>query len=101
MDFTPEGDIITTKGWIIDRAYGHLDFGYARTAYSSQGSSVQRVIIAQSSESFPASNREGFYVAVSRGKESVTLYTDDREGLLQGRRTIWRAAGRHRTHEAG
>jgi ATP-dependent exoDNAse (exonuclease V) alpha subunit len=43
---------------------------------------VDRVFIGQSSESFPASSREQFYVSASRGKEQVTVYTDDKHALL-------------------
>jgi len=53
------------------------------TSHASQGKSVERVLIGQSSQSFPASSREQFYVSVSRGTDQVTVYTDDKEALLE------------------
>ena len=43
---------------------------------------MDRVFIGQSSESFPASSREQFYVSVSRARQQATIYTDDKESLL-------------------
>ncbi|MDD7887870.1 MobF family relaxase [Flavivirga sp. 57AJ16] len=62
--------------------HGNFDYAYASTSYSSQGKTVDNVIIAQPAVTFPASNQKQFYVSVSRGRESVTIYTDDREDLL-------------------
>jgi hypothetical protein len=39
------------------------------------------VLISQSSESFPASGKEQFYVSISRGREGATVYTDDKVKL--------------------
>ena len=52
------------------------------TSHSSQGKTVDRVFVGQSSESFPASSREQFYVSASRARESVTIYTDNKQDLL-------------------
>src|SRR5690606_17814691 len=62
--------------------HGNFDYAYASTSYSSQGKTVDNVIIAQPAVTFPASNQKQFYVSVSRGRDSVTIYTDDREDLL-------------------
>jgi hypothetical protein len=51
------------------------------TSHASQGGTVDRVLIGQSSESFPASSREQFYVSASRGRKKVLVYTDDKEAL--------------------
>jgi ATP-dependent exoDNAse (exonuclease V) alpha subunit len=53
------------------------------TSHSSQGKSVDRVFVGQSSQSFPATSREQFYVSCSRGRESVTVYCDDKEALSE------------------
>src|SRR5207247_156099 len=42
---------------------------------------VDRVLVAQASESFPASSREQFYVSASRAREGLTVYTDDKQAL--------------------
>ena len=39
------------------------------------------LLIAQGSESFPATSREQFYVSASRARESLTVYTDDKSRL--------------------
>jgi hypothetical protein len=44
---------------------------------------VRDVLVAQSADSFLASSREQFYVSVSRGKESIRIYTDNRKGLQE------------------
>jgi hypothetical protein len=41
------------------------------------------VFIGISSESLPATNQRAAYVAITRGKEMVQLFTDDKEELLQ------------------
>jgi conjugative relaxase-like TrwC/TraI family protein len=81
--FKPNGDIQLTNGWNISKDFGHFTHGYVTTSHTSQGKTVDRVIIGQSSASFPASSREQFYVSVSRGRENATIYTDDRAALLQ------------------
>src|SRR5262249_24381486 len=81
--FAPNGDIRLTNRWTIAKDYGHLDHGYVVTSHASQGKTVKRVFIAQSSQSRPASSREQFYVSVSRGRLAATIYTDDKEALLE------------------
>lgn len=77
-----DGDIILTNGWIIDHSFGHLKHGYVSTSVASQGKGVDNVFIAQSSTSFgKASSLEQFYVSVSRGKQAVSIFTDDTEEL--------------------
>lgn len=79
--FTREGDIRLENGWVIGRSFGHLAHGYVSTSVSSQGKTVDRVLIAQSAMSFGAANREQFYVSASRGRERCTIYTDDKAFL--------------------
>ena len=81
--FTPEGDIKLSNGWVVPREYGNLTHGYCVTSYTSQSKSVDRVFVAESSESFRAADREQFYVSVSRFKEALTIYTDDKPSLLE------------------
>jgi conjugative relaxase-like TrwC/TraI family protein len=81
--FTKGGDIRLTNGWVVPKDYGHLAHGYVSTSHGAQGATVDRVLIAQSAASLPASSREQFYVSASRGRESVKLYTDDKRALLE------------------
>lgn len=81
--FTKDGDIMLENGWRLAGDYGHLTHGYVATSFAAQGRTVDRVLIGQSAESFPASSREQFYVSVSRGREQATIYTSDKEALLE------------------
>ncbi|MAS94912.1 MAG: conjugal transfer protein [Verrucomicrobiales bacterium] len=81
--FTPEGHLRLTTGAILDKNDGHWTHGYCTTSHASQSKSVKDVLIAQSSDSFAAASREQFYVSVSRGKERVQIYTDDRTALQE------------------
>ncbi len=79
--FTDAGNIKLNNGWTLSKDYGHLAHGYAVTSHAAQGRTVDRVLIAQSAQSFPASGKEQFYVSISRGKQAATIYTSDKEAL--------------------
>lgn len=81
--FTLEGDIELTNGWVVSRDYANFSYGFVTTSHASQGHTVDRVYIAQGAESFGAASREQFYVSVSRGRERVTVYTENRERLRE------------------
>jgi len=81
--FTKRGDIIVDHDWVIDRDFGHLDHGYVITSHASQGVTVDKVFVSVSSESLPATSQRMAYVAVTRGKEQATIFTDDRKELLK------------------
>jgi len=72
---------VLNSGAVLNPKHGHLTYGYCQTSHSSQSKSVRDVLIAQSADSFLASSREQFYVSVSRAKQSIRIYTDDRRGL--------------------
>jgi conjugative relaxase-like TrwC/TraI family protein len=57
-----------------------LDYGYCATVYASQGQTCERVLIEADSHSMTA-NASTFYVAISRARSAVQLYTDDRQML--------------------
>lgn len=62
--------------------FRHLDHGYAVTSYSSQGQTVERVLVnADTRESDLLLNQRMGYVALSRGREDATVYTNSREEL--------------------
>ena len=82
-DFDAQGNVVLASGAILPSWLGHLDYGYVVTSHASQARTVDRVIIGQSSESFPASSKEQFYVSVSRGKTQATIFTDDKKALLE------------------
>jgi conjugative relaxase-like TrwC/TraI family protein len=80
---TRSGDLVLTNGWRIAHDYGHIAHGYVVTSHASQGKTVDRVLIGQSTQSYGAASREQAYVSISRGREQATIYTDDREALLE------------------
>ena len=81
--FTKDGDLKLANGWVVSKDFGHWTHGYCLTSYSSQSKSVDCVFIAESAESFRAAGREQFYVSVSRFKQALTIYTDDKHELLR------------------
>jgi conjugative relaxase-like TrwC/TraI family protein len=81
--FDRQGNIKLSNGTTLDKDYGTFNLGYVLTSHASQGKTVDKVIISQSSISFRASSQEQFYVSVSRGRQAVAIYTDDKEDLLQ------------------
>lgn len=80
--FTKQGDIKLTNGFVIPKNYGGLTHGYVVTSHASQGKTVDVPLVALGQESFAAANREQLYVSLSRGREAVRLYTDDKAAML-------------------
>lgn len=95
--FTAGGDIRLSNGWILDKEFGHLGYGYVATSYASQGKTFDRVLIAMGRESQPAINAEQFYVSVSRGRDMARIYTDMAPAVL--REHIRRSERRMSAHE--
>jgi len=55
-----------------------LDYGYAVTSHSSQGKTIDRVLIhAETTESKQLLNERMAYVAVSRARNEALIFTDD------------------------
>jgi len=68
-------------GASVDRLR-HLDYGYASTSHSSQGATVDRVIVnIDTARSAELVNRKQFYVSISRACSGVSLYTDNRKRM--------------------
>jgi len=80
--FTKQDDIRLTNGFVIPKDYGGLTHGYVVTSHASQGKTVDIPLVALGSESLAAANREQLYVSLSRGREAVRLYTDDKAAML-------------------
>lgn len=66
---------------ILQANFGHIKHGYTSTSYSSQGRTVSNLIISQSEISLPASSFQQGYVSTSRGKESISIFTDNKSNL--------------------
>lgn len=92
--FDKQGNIIASTGkndLVVGKDFRNLTHGYYTTSPASQGKSVNRVIIMQSSMTGRAASKEQFYVSASRGKFAISIHTDDKEGLL---RNVQRSSAR-------
>jgi conjugative relaxase-like TrwC/TraI family protein len=78
-----DGRIALADGRTLPASYNTFTHGYAVTSHSSQGKTVDEVLLVASSKSFAAVNREQFYVSISRGRERVHVFTDDSELLAR------------------
>lgn len=58
----------------------HLDYGYCQTVHSAQGQTCNRVLIEAEATSVTNSEKS-YYVAISRARNEVKIYTDDRDLL--------------------
>lgn len=82
-----QGDVVLRNAiskveYRLDKEFGHIAHAYCVTSHASQGKTVDEVFIAQPAATFAATNAKQFYVSVSRGRERVRIYTDDKEQLL-------------------
>ncbi|HEX4209817.1 MAG TPA: MobF family relaxase [Candidatus Binataceae bacterium] len=60
----------------------HVDYGYTSTSHSSQGATVDRVIVnADSMRSAKLVNQKQFYVSISRARHDARVFTDDLQAL--------------------
>jgi hypothetical protein len=57
----------------------YLDYGYAITDYKSQGATTKNVTICADTQ---MASLNAFYTQVTRAKEDITVYTDNKEALL-------------------
>ncbi|QDU98589.1 MobF family relaxase [Lignipirellula cremea] len=88
--FDKQGNIVLKNGWVVDRDFAHLDLGYVITSHASQGKDRDLAIAAMGSESLPAINAKQFYVTVSRGRDDVVIFVDNKAKV---RRAIERSGG--------
>jgi len=77
------GRIALTDGRVLPSTFNTFTHGYAVTSHSSQGKTVDEVLLVASSRSFAAVNREQFYVSISRGRERCHVFTDDADLLAR------------------
>ncbi|GHC11919.1 hypothetical protein GCM10007047_31590 [Cerasicoccus arenae] len=94
--FDRRGSLILDNGWAMPTDFGHISHGYCRTSQASQGQTRDGARAFMPSDTLCATNREAFYVTVSRGKEDVEIFTDNIEEL---RESILRSAARRESSE--
>ena len=73
-----QGRIHLQDGRALPENYKQFTHGYAVTAHRSQGKSVDAVVI-----SADGMRKELFYVAASRGRDSITVVTSDKDLLRE------------------
>ena len=81
--FTKGGDITLTNGWTVSGDFRHFTYGRVVTSHASQGSTVDRVLIALGNESRPAITAQAFYVSVSRGRHRATVFSNISPSVLR------------------
>jgi conjugative relaxase-like TrwC/TraI family protein len=86
-----KGRIHLDDGRTLPRHFRQFNHGYAVTAHRSQGKSVDLAII-----SADGMRKELFYVAASRGRKSVLVFTGDKQLL---RESVVRSAARQSASE--
>jgi len=102
-----KGDIVTLSDGHQTRTVNprlqqhdrHVDLAYAITAHGAQGASERFAITLEGVEAGREQmvNRASAYVALSRAKEHVQVYTDDEAGWLKA---IGKAKARTTAHDA-
>jgi len=85
-----DGRIALADGRTLDKDFRLLVRGYAVTSYAAQGKSVDHVLFSDSAVK-AATNRQQWYVTISRGKKGVHIFTCDKDEL---RENITRAGDR-------
>jgi len=92
LDIHRSGDVSiqTEKGvknFNINKNYNWIDHGYVLTNYKGQGQTVKSVLINLDTTKKSLTNRNSFYVSISRATDEVKIYTNDKEGLVNSLRT--------------
>jgi conjugative relaxase-like TrwC/TraI family protein len=80
-DIADDGTLTATNGKkavVLPPGFKHLVHGYAVTAHASQGATVDRIVVVGD-----GMTREQFYVAATRGKTGIEVFTSDRDRLEQ------------------
>lgn len=67
----------------VSSEFGHIAPGAVMTSHAAQGKDADRVVLVQTAAASAAANDEQFYVSVSRGKQSIGIYTDDVASMIE------------------
>ena len=67
----------------------HIEYGYATTSHSSQGATIDRVLVnIDTEQSVALVNQQQFYVSLSRARQDARIFTNKREELVTGRQSL-------------
>ena len=78
----PDGRIALKDGRTLNSNYRQFVRGYAVTSYASQGKTVDYVLFSDSAVR-AATNRQQWYVTISRGRKGIRIFTSDAEQLRE------------------
>lgn len=67
---------------ILDGDVGHIAPAYVSTSQGGQGKTVDRMYLWMPAVTFPAVRMDTAYTSGTRGRERLTVYTDDKQALL-------------------
>lgn len=73
----------TVKLRLNNPRHQHYEYHYASTAYAAQGQSHDRVLTALDPYHKNTVNQRSVYIALSRAKHQVRIFTDDKKGLYE------------------
>ncbi|MCI0541484.1 MAG: relaxase domain-containing protein [Verrucomicrobiales bacterium] len=77
-----DGRITLADGRVLPKTFRQLVRGYAVTSYAAQGKSVNHVLFSDSALK-AATNRQQWYVTISRGKKGINIFTTDKQQLRE------------------
>jgi conjugative relaxase-like TrwC/TraI family protein len=74
---TPDVIVLKSGRVFSPKEFKQFGYGYAVTSYAAQGQTVDNVIVSAPAQPRQSLSREGWYVMLSRGRESLRVFTDD------------------------
>jgi ATP-dependent exoDNAse (exonuclease V) alpha subunit len=77
-----DGRLLLEDGRTLETDYQQFVRGYAVTSYASQGKTVNYVLFSDSAVK-PATNRQQWYVTISRGRKGIRIFTSDPQQLRE------------------
>jgi len=73
---------VLKDGRTLEKDYRQFVRGYAVTSYASQGKTVDYVLFSDSAVK-AATNRQQWYVTISRGRKGIKIFTSDPQQLRE------------------
>ena len=77
-----DGRLVLKDGRTLEKDYRQFVRGYAVTSYASQGKTVDYVLFSDSAVK-AATNRQQWYVTISRGRKGIKIFTSDPQQLRE------------------
>jgi ATP-dependent exoDNAse (exonuclease V) alpha subunit len=77
-----DGRLVLKDGRTLESEYRQFVRGYAVTSYASQGKTVDYVLFSDSAVK-AATNRQQWYVTISRGRKGINIFTSDPRQLRE------------------